>query len=454
MLLAAALFLGFIASAGTPKYVFYFIGDGMGINQVRLTDIYNEALGLEPVNFAGFPVKALVTSHSANSLVTDSSAAGTALSSGEKINNGGMGIRPDGVLTHPLTEYAKAKGYGCGIVTSVGVNHATPSAFYAHSNSRGDLDVLSRQLIESGDVDFAAGSSFLCGRGAPMQPDNWIEAAREAGITVMCGKDEFRSVKGSRVICLGDDYNHQSALPYAIDRKEGDTSLADFTAAAIDYLSTNFSKGFFLMVEGGKIDYACHANDAATVVHEVNDMCESVALALEFYAKHPDNTLIVVTADHETGGMSIGNGRYECNAGLLAGQKLSKDELSAALSALQREKGDALTWNDVKGLLRDELGFWDTVPVDPRAEKRFTQIFKDSYIDGVNDPEVNLYSVNSRMAAAAIEHLDKMAQVGWVSGSHSGATLAVYVLGAKASEFAGIGDNTHIPQTIRKVAKY
>ena len=448
------MFLCFVASAGTPKYVFYFIGDGMGINQVALANLYNEAAGLEPVNFSAFPVKALVSSRSANSLVTDSSAAGTALGGGEKINNGGMGIRPDGVLTHPLTEYAKAKGYGCGVVTSVGINHATPSAFYAHTPSRNDLDVISRQLIDSKDVDFAAGSTFLHGRGSQMQPDNWIAQARDAGITVMCGKQEFRTVKGSRVICLGGDYNNQSALPYAIDRSEGDTKLADFTAAAIDYLSANFSKGFFLMVEGGKIDYACHGNDAATTVYEINDMCESVALALDFYSKHPDNTLIVVTADHETGGMSIGCGKYECNPGLLAGQKLSKDELSAALSALQAEKGDALTWGDVKALLRDKLGFWDTVPVDPRAEKRFTQIFKDSYIDGVNDPEVNLYSVNSRMAAAAIEHLDKTAQVGWVSGSHSGATLPVYVIGAKASEFAAISDNTDIPLTIRKVAKY
>ena len=133
--------------AQTPKYVFYFIGDGMGANHAYAAVAYNRAMGQPDPNFWSFPVKGLITTYSASSLVTDSSAAGTALSSGTKIVNGACGIDPEGNWTTSILEIAQTKGWGTGVATSVGVNHATPAAFYGHSKSRNDYDTLSSYRI-------------------------------------------------------------------------------------------------------------------------------------------------------------------------------------------------------------------------------------------------------------------------------------------------------------------
>ena len=130
------LFSAGISSAQTPRYVFYFLGDGMGLNQVHLTQGYNSALGLPSVPYLDFPVFTMITTHSASSLVTDSAAAGTALSTGGKTRNGSLGVDADGNRLVNIMELAHAKGYGTGVVTSVGVNHASPAAFYAHVGRR------------------------------------------------------------------------------------------------------------------------------------------------------------------------------------------------------------------------------------------------------------------------------------------------------------------------------
>ena len=138
LLLLAMLVMG-CSSEPKVKYVFYFIGDGMGVNEVIGTNLYNQANGQENVNFTSFPVVNFITTVSANSLVTDSSAAGTALATGVKINNGVVGVDPDGNWTPNLTEWAHAAGFGTGVATSVGVNHATPASFVAHTASRNGL---------------------------------------------------------------------------------------------------------------------------------------------------------------------------------------------------------------------------------------------------------------------------------------------------------------------------
>lgn len=440
------------AIAQTPKYVIYFIGDGMGCNQVYATQAYNKAMGLEPVNFYSFPVRALITTYSASSLVTDSSAAGTALSTGTKIKNGVCGIDMAGNILKTVSEYAQEKGIGTGVATTVGINHATPAAFYGHTQSRADYDILSQQLIDS-KMDFAAGASFIKGKGSELAPKDWVAKAENAGIKVFYGKDKYKTVKGKRVICLSDNID-VDRLEYAIDRKSGQTELADFTAAGLDYLYTNFSKkGFVFMVEGGKIDYACHAKDAATAVAEVNDLAKSVQLAIDFYNKHPKETLIIVTADHETGGMIIGDSKYEVRPEILANQKVSKDVLTAALHKLSLEMGENITWKAVKNCLSENLGLWTSVPVSADQEKKFTQIFKEVYLDSADASEVNLYSANSKMAVAAVDFLEHSAGVNYTFGSHSGAPLMIYCKGASATSFAGITDNTEVPLTIEKLLK-
>ena len=179
LLLVAFLAFG-CASNNQPKYVFYFIGDGMGINQVRGTEIYNQATGNGPevINFTQFPVQSYVTTHSASALVTDSAAAGTALATGVKTYNSGMGVDPDGNPLPNLAEWAKASGAGVGVITSVGINHATPAAFYAHVEKRNMYEEISGQFMTAG-VDFGAGSTFLMNKKSELTPAKYEKMAEE-----------------------------------------------------------------------------------------------------------------------------------------------------------------------------------------------------------------------------------------------------------------------------------
>lgn len=446
----AAVLMSVSTFAQAPKYVFLFIGDGMGYNQVYMTHMYNEAMGKDDVNFFGFPEFKLITSFSSSSLVTDSSAAATAIASGVKTGNGMLGVDPQKAPVVTLSELAKAKGFAAGLVTSVGVNHATPGSFYGKAESRNMYDVISGQLI-SADLDFVAGAAFLVKDKEKYSNAYWVEEARKAGVTVYEGKGAYKPVSG-RVLYL--DNSGKDALAYAIDRKEGQTTLADFTSAAIDHLYSASKKGFFLMVEGGKIDYGCHGTDAATTVNEINDMAESVQLALDFAAKHPKETLIIVTADHETGGLTIGAGSYEFSPQYLQYQKCSKDVLTSHLYALTKNE-EIVSWGSVKQVLREDLGFWDTVEVSDRFEKVLTQLYKETYLDGVRDEEKNLYSSNAKLASAAVEYLaTNKGRAKWSFGSHSGMPVPMWAYGASAAAFREAKDNTDIFNITAKVARY
>lgn len=440
--------------AQTPKYIIYFIGDGMGLAQAYMTQQYNRLTsdGAKDLNFLNFPVRSYVSSYCANSLVTDSAAGGTALATGSKTDSGRIGTLPDGSPLVSVAEMAKRSGYGAGVVTSVGINHATPASFYGKADSRNYYDILADQLIEH-NIDFAAGYTFLTTKGSDKTPAYFVQKAKDAGIQVFCGKDEYKAVKGKRVIYLSEGYEHGSSIPYAIDRKGNETELADFTSAAIDYLYSNYKKGFFLMVEGGEIDGAGHADDAATCVHETNDMAKCVDIALAFLAKHPNETLIVITADHETGGLTMGSGKYELNPSYLQYQKCSKDALTRELLKLRASK-EEVTWSDVKEVLKEKLGFWDTVEITPAEENRLTQAYKELYLDKVSKQERNLYSTNESLAVVAVKILEGKAQVSWSFGSHSGIPVPLFATGAKASAFMGLKDNTEIPMKIKEVAKY
>lgn len=445
-----AIFFCAILSAQTPKYIFFFIGDGMGSNQVYMTDVYNRTMGREGVNFYDFPVFRTVSTHSANSLVTDSAAAGSALAMGVKTVNGRLGNDPDNNPVRNITEIAKANGLATGIVTSVGVNHATPGAFFGHVKSRNDLEELADQLIES-DVDFVAGGHFMTGKDrSSLSKEEWVAKAQNAGITVFEGKGAYKATKG-RVILLGN--NGHSSLSYAIDRKEGETELADFTSAAIRHLCAASKKGFFLMVEGGKIDYGCHGKDAATTIAEINDMAKSVQLALDFAAKHPKETLIIVTADHETAGCALGAGSYELHPEFIQYQKCSKDQLTEKLYSLVK-KEEVVSWPSVKAVLSENLGFWKEVEVSKKFEARLTQRYKEAFLDNVLEEEKNLYSSNSVLAAEAVDYLQtNKARITWPFSSHSGAPVGLYVHGAGAQAFNACRDNADVPKTIVKVAK-
>ena len=458
LLLLSLLVVG-CSSEPKVKYVFYFIGDGMGVNEVIGTNLYNQANGQENVNFTSFPVVNFITTVSANSLVTDSSAAGTALATGVKIDNSVVGVDPAGNPTPNLTEWAHAAGFGTGVATSVGVNHATPASFVAHTTSRNGYEEISLQMIDS-PVDFMAGSTFLTNRGSGHDAAYFEHKADSAGIAIFKGPGAIANIDLSapRVLCLSA--KAEDSLPYAIDRKEDDTRLADFTDAGIRYLESRYGKkGFFFMIEGGKIDYAGHGNDAATCFQEVNDMAQSVDLALTFLARYPKETLIVITADHETGGLMLGSGRYEMHPERLAKQHACVDELTNLFRAqfFPTDKPfKTPSWDAVKGFFNEQLGLWGEVEVNQRTEGELKEIYDRTFGKGGdrNLTEENLYSSNFRIVADVVRALDRAAGYQWSFGSHSGSPVGLYVTGACAEEFNTVKDNTEIAPLIAKLAGY
>jgi alkaline phosphatase len=458
-LLLLALLVTGCSSEPKVKYVFYFIGDGMGVNEVIGTNLYNQANGQGNVNFTGFPVVNFITTVSANSLVTDSSAAGTALATGTKIDNGVVGVDPDGNWTGNLTEWAHAAGFGTGVATSVGVNHATPASFVAHTASRNGYEEISLQMIDS-SVDFMAGATFLTNRGSGHDAAYFEHKADSAGIAIFKGPAAIRGIDVTkpRVLCLSA--KAEDSIPYAIDRKEDDTRLADFTDAGIRYLEARYGKkGFFFMIEGGKIDYAGHGNDAATCFQEVNDMAESVDLALAFLARHPKQTLIVITADHETGGLMLGSGRYEMHPERLAKQHACVDELTNQFRAKFFPEGQPFktpTWDAVKAFFAEETGMWGDVQVSERVDKELKDVYDRTFGKGGDRSlsESNLYSVNFQIVADVVRALDRAAGYQWSFGSHSGSPVGLYVTGACAEEFNTVKDNAEIAPLIAKLAGY
>ncbi|MCL2738895.1 MAG: alkaline phosphatase [Bacteroidales bacterium] len=320
------------------KYVFYFIGDGMGVSHISLAEVFsNNAL-----SFTQFPVFGLVTTQSASNIITESSAAGTALATGEKTTNSMLGTRPDSTHLRSMAYPIHEAGYAVGIVSSVTIDHATPAAFYANAYSRSDYYHIAQQLPQTGFA-FFGGGGFVHPTGRNNDRPSVYESITDAGYTVARGAGSYQLKKeGAKKMFYTQAQGVESDLPYAIDRKEGDLSLPMVVEAAIDFLYDPKGKGFFLMSEGGKIDWASHSNDAKTTILEVLDFSDAVALAIAFYHKHPRQTLIVVTSDHETGGLSLGyTGGYDMYFDALASQTASIDADRASTEDVRRSNREA-----------------------------------------------------------------------------------------------------------------
>ena len=449
-----------MASAQTAKYVFYFIGDGMGVNQVNGTEMYlaeqEGRIGAKSLLFTSFPVASVATTFSATNSVTDSSAAGTALATGSKTYNGAIGMDDQKQPLQSVAAQAKAAGKKVGVATSVSVDHATPAAFYAHQPDRDMYYEIATDLPKAG-FDFYAGGGFLKPTTTADQKEvpSIFPIIEAAGYTVARGLQEYQSkaAEAGKMVLIQKEGSAPDCLPYAIDRQEGDLSLAEITQSAIDFLTKGKDKGFFLMVEGGKIDWACHGNDAATVFHEVVDMDNAIRVAYEFYKKHPKETLIVVTADHETGGLGLGTGPYKLNLKVLDAQKQSQDELSRAITNLRRMR-KVINWEEMKEFLGEKMGFWKELPLNWEQEKMLRDAYEDSFVKKHVVFEESLYAKTEPLAVAAKKVMSQLAYLRWCSGGHSAGYVPVYAIGAGSKLFMGKMDNTDIPKRIAKAARY
>ena len=433
-----------------PKYIFYFIGDGMGPSHVLGTELYlGEQAGKigrpQPLCFTSFPYSAFVTTFSASNGVTDSAASGTALATGHKTNNGHIGTAPDGSPVYSVAYAAKESGFAVGVATTVCINHATPGAFYAHNNSRNNYHDIAQEMLTAG-YDFYAGGDAKCNEE---QRTALYAKAKEQGYTIARGYDDYIAKADDAKKMMLYQKNISEGLPYTIDRTEEDLTLAQITEAAIDFLKEKSKKGFFLMVEGGKIDYASHSDDAATMFNEVLDFNAAIAEALEFYKKHKNETLIIVTADHETGGLVLGySGAYALNLKALANQKVSEDKLKEIMrtKAMQRMP---LRWEEMQNTIAENTGLWRELKPSKSEEQKMKQLFEE----GESNPQKRVEKFEA-IATVAKNAVNRIALVSWASPNHSGTFVPLFAIGKEADKFHGIIDNTDIPKIIKKVAKY
>ncbi len=318
LLFAASMLIIFLSAQGNtnqssskkathPKYVFLFIGDGMGLSHVSMAEAYLSTqkgqISNESISFTRFPVIGLVTTYSANSYITCSSAAGTAMSTGTKTNNYMLGVDPKGNKLRSISYKIHEKGIPVGIASSVTIDHATPGAFYASSTSRTNYYEIAEQLPKTG-FEFFGGGGFVQPKGEKGDQQNIYELISKAGYKIIRGQENLKNKTQKDKVVFLQREGKEGDLPYALDRKPGDLSLKEVVAAGIEHLYGN--KGFFMMAEGGKIDWAAHSNDGKADILEVLDFADAIEVAYQFYLKHPEETLIIVTADHETGGVSLG----------------------------------------------------------------------------------------------------------------------------------------------------
>lgn len=430
----AALLTSSALFAAQPKYIFYYIGDGMGMGQVMGAEAYNRTVlgNNDNLLMMQFPVASVATTYSASSPVTDSAAAGTALAAGTKT------LFDD--------------GYGVGLVTSVYPDDATPGAFYTHVPSRSMYYEIGKDAASCG-YDFIGGSNLRGIRDKKTkEPTDLMQIFAENNVRVIRGAEGMDTITSRRVLMLSPDSVRISNIGFTIDSIPGALTLPVMTEACLKHLQRNGRDRFFMMVEGGNIDHAGHANDGGTVIKEVLNFQEALKVAYDFYLAHPDETLIVVTADHETGGMGLANNSvgYNLRLNYYDYQKISKDEFSDYCRSLLNTRR-IYTWDDMKEYLTEKLGFWTHVPVTEKQTEMLKELYERCIVRREGVDTKTLYNNFSEFAVKVFNVLDSVTGLGWTTGGHTGGLVPVYAIGVGAEKFASFNDNTDIPKIIMQI---
>lgn len=450
-----SLAVALAALADAPRYIFYFIGDGMGMGQVMAAEAYNRTVlgNGNPILMMQFPVASQITTYSASSPVTDSAAAGTALATGHKTRNGMLGMDADSTVVNSIASELAAKGYGIALITSVPIDDATPGAFYAHVPSRGMYYEIGRQAAESG-YDFLAGSNLRGTHGKDGKPNDLLDTFAANSVRIARGLDSLAVTDSPRVLLLNPKEINMGQINFTIDSVPGALTLPAMTEAGIKHMERYRPERFFMMVEGGNIDYGGHANDGGTIIKETLNFNKALRHAYDFYLAHPEETLIVVTADHETGGLGLGNNSvgYDLRLGYYDHQKISKDRFAEYCRSI----GDSrriYEWEDMKDYLGRNLGFWNAVPVTEEQTARLKEEFEKSFKGHASADNKTLYNSFNTFTEQVYKILDSLTGLGWTSNGHTGGLVPVYAIGNGAELFSPLDDNTSIPEKIRKLTR-
>lgn len=409
------------------KYVFLFIGDGMGIEEVALSDMIGEGVVFDDFENAG-----MLKTNNLSSEITDSASAATAISSGKKTYSETVGLDKNGKEVTTLTDLFKEKGFKVGLVSSQAVNHATPAAFYAHNESRYNYYEIGKDFCVS-DIDFFGGAGFL-------EENDLYKLAESYGYTVAHTEDEIR---GEKCLYVSD----KTALDFEIDRVD-EKSLSHYLDSAIKYLHSD--NGFFIMCEGGRIDSACHNNDAASLVKEVFAFDEAVKRALEFYSEYPEETVIIVTADHETGGLSLGytETKYELYPEKLLNQTLSQTTFEKEYIANYLE--DNSPFEKVKEDIALLFGINDLTDYESDKLLYAYERTKEG-ISSYTLKDWEAFSDRNPLAVTVTQILSKRAGLDFATYYHTATPVGLWAKGEGSEIFNGFYDNTEIFNKISEI---
>ena len=451
-----ALVLTFIPLSGVfaknAKYVFLFIGDGMGIPQRIAAEHYTG----KKLLINSFPAQGITTTHAADRFITGSAASATAMASGTKANIGVIGMDPALKPVKTLAEMAKERGMKVGIVSSVSIDHATPAAFYAHVPKRSqyyDIDV----AIANSGFDYFGGGGLKDVTNKKNNSKNFVGNAmdliKKNGYKVVTDKTEFMALKAAdgKILAYNDWLQDGKALPYDMDTRNQDISLKDFTAKGIELLDNN--KGFFMMVEAGKIDWACHANDAAASIKDTLAFDDAINEAYEFYKKHSKDTLIVVTGDHECGGLTLGYAgtKYATHFQILGKQNLSFQKFTDEVFSKFKAGADK-SFNAMKPIITKHFGLMfegeGLLVLQAHEIKALETAFARSMkgdLEKSKDPETYVLYGGYEPLSVSIPHiLNQKAGLAWTSYKHTGVPVATSAVGVSAGVFNGYYDNVDV----------
>ena len=397
------------------KNVIIMVPDGTSLAAYTLTRWYKGgSLALDPYACG------LVRTYSANSLVTDSAASATTYASGVKTTNGHLSVLPAKITApapRPVTpadvqrpvvtaaELAHRGGRAVGLVVTCHIVDATPAAFSAHSSSRARFeDIIEQQIFSGFDLFFGGGTKYLKAANG----HDFSEDMKSQGYELLKTKAEMQAAKGPKAFGLFGE----SSLPYDLDRDpEKDPSLAELTGKAIDILSRN-PQGFFLLIEGSKVDYGAHGNDPAGIVGELSAFDDAFKVALDF-AKADGNTAIIVCADHGNGGIAFG------------------------------EKGGSPNVDSLKKIKRSTDGVAKAIGPSPSNEKVKETLASLYGIDDLKDSEAEALIKAPKLYSALAALMSSRSHIGWTTSGHTGEEVALFCY-APGPRPTGVIDNTEV----------
>ncbi len=474
---------GETAETGIPKYIFLFIGDGMSYPQVQATNYYLNAMeddgdeiltSESKLNMMKFPVAGSAQTYDSTSFCPDSASTATSISTGHKTYSGTINMDEKMETSYETIaeKLKKQLGYKVGILSSVNLNHATPAAFYAHQASRNNYYEIGEEMIAS-DFDYFAGGGLKKTTGAEGDKKDLYELACEAGYKVVKTQAEAEALtaEDGKTIVIDETLADDDAMSYDMDLEEGEWGLADYVEKGIEVLDNE--NGFFMMCEGGKIDWACHANDAAATITDTVAMDDAVGKAVEFYNEHPDETLILVTGDHETGGLTIGfaGTDYDTFLSNISNQKISYAKFDSDYVAGYKEnKTDFDTvMADVTELFglqapvseEEKTNQADSKDEHPESEDKGSLVLTEYEYDKLKaayeetmsrtgeeeefgQEEYVLYGSYEPLTVTITHILNNKSGINFGSYAHTGLPVEVFAMGVGQEQFDGYYDNTDI----------